>query len=149
MRPLVSKTLIPWRGLIVSDCSELFNCEYPPVPINSIRTRVVRTRLVTRNVEGALAGVEAAGGGENAADAEQLGETAAAASVATGVTAGSAAAPVAATAPATGLPEGAAAAAGGAATGPLSPGDEGARRRSRRRRGGGTAPTTAAARVLS
>jgi len=120
VRPLISTTLTPWRGVIITDCNEptRFNFEYPPVPINSIRTRVVRSRPVTNNVAGAPAGGAAAVGGETAPNAAEGGEVAAAAAVAAGVTAEGAAAAMAATAPATGRPAGVATVVVGGATVP-------------------------------
>eukprot|EP00168_Porphyra_purpurea_P006560 TRINITY_DN1806_c1_g1_i2.p1 TRINITY_DN1806_c1_g1~~TRINITY_DN1806_c1_g1_i2.p1 ORF type:complete len:284 (-),score=30.43 TRINITY_DN1806_c1_g1_i2:137-988(-) len=74
LQPLMPKTLTPCRGLILSDCNDpsRLNLEYPPVPINSIRTRVVPTRQQTGAEAGATAsvaeGFAAAAGGASAAD---------------------------------------------------------------------------------
>lgn len=131
VRPLMPTTVTPCRGLIISDCNEpdRFTFEYPPVPINSIRTRVVRSRPDSSGVVTAAAAAEAAGepgAGEGSAAAAAGGRVAVSDQGATGAAQEATAAAVGTTASAAGR-SAAAAAAGGVRADLVATGEVGGR----------------------
>jgi len=129
--PLMPTTVKPCRGLIINDCNEpdRFTFEYPPVPINYIRTRVVRSRPESSGGATAAAVAETAGepdAGQGAAAAAAGGRVAVAPQGATGGAQEGTAAAVGTAASAAGRLA-AATAAGGASTGLVSTGEVGGR----------------------